>query len=487
MKDLVATFRYLAATLPQPVAYGMGRIARASDARERFDATLRAAESLTRYVSVLALSSLAAQADEAVQIPIPADNYAKGLAWGAFLHLARAVAHSATEHPLSSRFAAGLGLKKSQRSGGGPASGLDLLNQLVELRNSTTGHSLLALSTGKAAALLEEESVCETLLAAIETFQPVLRLPLIVVESQSRQRGRLRARVLPYTGESEPYPRVLDITDWVDEGEPLLVVGGRVLCLSPGLIWEVHRATRQSTLFFLDKVGEETLVYRPYLHDEPATRPAGPLEPLAWLSAKPCPARPFTAPDGSSLESSLRISGTQTGEERNGGPVPDPDSVPSPPASVSVEKRAAGNETAAALDPLFVEPEVVARPNDTPPSRNRSIDDIAADAASFGLGPQFAGIREATESCGLYNRSYKYGFMSTPPEHKGRYLVYTSIETKRKPCLKVTFAASAFEEFFPVTAARVKEIVEPAYRFEPGDSVSDLVERIGRLSAEILR
>jgi hypothetical protein len=492
MKDHVAAFRHHAATLPQPVAYGMGRIARASNAHQQFDAALRAAESLTRYVAVLALSSFAARSDQSVHLASNADAPGKALAWGDFLNLARAVAGSAAEHPLSSRFAAGLGTKKSQRSGGGPSSGLDLLTRLAELRNRTLGHSLLGNNSEKADAFLREENVCETLLAAVDTFQPVLRLPLMVVESQSRQRGRLRARVVPYTGESEPYPRELEVTDFVDEREPLLVVGRDVLCLSPGLIWEVHRSTRQSTLFFLDRVGEETLVYRPYLHDETATRPTDPLEPMAWLSGQPRPKRPFTAPDGSGHEPSLRVPsadvvGGQTSDKRTGEPSSDPASVAGTSIHGSKDKGASGEKADAAVEPLRVEPGLATRANDDPPFRHRSIEEIAAEATERGLGEQFASILEATERCGLHNRPYRHGVMSTPPEHKNRYLIWTSIDARRTPGLKVSFEATAFEEFYPITATRVVEIVGPARRFEPGSSVSDLVEGIDRLSAEIRR
>lgn len=481
------TLRQYAASLPQPVAYGMGRVARASDPSEEFDAILRAAEALTRYAAIVALASFATRDDRTVGI---GEDIArtKAFAWGDFLNLARRVASTPGEHRLRPLLAKGFGFKKSQRSGAGPESALDILQSLLEVRNKTTGHSLRARDSASASIILRRERMPEKLLESAALLEPILRLPLIVVETQRRERGQLRARVLPYVGEFEPYPVEVSIRQPVDECEPLIVVGREVLSLSPGLVWEVHGATQQSALFFLDGITSTEVKYRPYSHDDVATRPIEEMQPHQWLRAEMGTLCPFSDTSGNSLDSRLRDTSWTTGTV-----VEQPAGTPSVPFEAK--------PIVASPDPLdaqLVAPEVPVETSSTQATRSvsnsrasrapyqrRSINEIMDQAHTLGLHDHLSKILAATAACGLYNRPYRHGVMSTPQTNKNRYLVWAHFGTSRSPTLHVSLQPDAFEEFFDISAKRVQELLELKSSFAPSDSITALLDGFAQLGKEL--
>src|SRR4051794_33349108 len=86
---------------PQPLAMACGRILRAGSEQERLDATIRSAETLTRYLAVLAVSSFAARSDPAQPPPaLFATWEEKALSFGDFLSMVQVVAGAGGEHPL---------------------------------------------------------------------------------------------------------------------------------------------------------------------------------------------------------------------------------------------------------------------------------------------------------------------------------------------------------------------------------------------------
>jgi hypothetical protein len=69
-------------------------------------------------------------------------------------------------------------------------------------------------------------------------------------------------------------------------------------------------------------------------------------------------------------------------------------------------------------------------------------------------------IAEAAQKNGLHIKPYKWSLMLAPPQNKNRYLA-NLWRWSHKNELAISFSADAFAEFFPVTAAEVRDVLGP--------------------------
>jgi len=459
-----APFRRISQTAPQPVALAAGRVARASTAVEAVDAIRRAAEVLTRFVAIAAVSSVATEGDSGGAFaPREGDASGKALAWGYFLDLARRARTRSDGHVLRPALVKGLGL----RPGADPV-GLDPLAAILEFRNHRSDHALSALNEQTARGVLEDEQLEQKLLAAVEAFGPLLSLPLVVVRA-TRRRGRTTEwNCLRFNGELEPFPC------WVPgefSGElevPYLLFGSALVSLAPALVWQPCRAGDEHTFLFLDQLDRTRCRYRSLNERASVELPVGDsLDPLAWLTGDPQPPESFTARD-QALGVYLRSSG---------------DADPSP-TTVSPEELPAGPDTGSEERSS----------NDAPNSssgkyQRKTLEELRAVAAECGLGDQFARVMDAAERSGLLPVPFTHGVMVAPPGRPGRYLMWVKIVRTKDPYLKVSVGADAFEEHLGVDARRVAEVLEAQYRIGVGDSVDGITSVLDELhvAPEVVR
>ncbi|MCB0022923.1 MAG: hypothetical protein KDD91_07790 [Caldilinea sp.] len=221
---------------PHPVAVAAGRVLRAHTLPERLDAILRAGEALTRYTAALALASLSARTDTTVPLPAGLGDFDGNLSWGSFLTVIEQVSTLPDNaHPLAAILRS---LFRPNRRGVRP--GFDPLQKLLRLRNEL-GHDLQALSPARAEVVFRTETPDATLATALETLQPLLDLPLFLVEEQRLERGTIQARRLLLMGESEnPRPDTATVSSGVNETQALhLGLHQGALTLWPWLCWDL--------------------------------------------------------------------------------------------------------------------------------------------------------------------------------------------------------------------------------------------------------
>src|SRR6266705_7099768 len=88
------------AIYPQPIALCCGRICRARNSQEQLDAILKCAETVTRYLAVVAISSFSAREDTNIAVPKGLSNFAGNLSFGHFLTAVQGIVSINTPHPL---------------------------------------------------------------------------------------------------------------------------------------------------------------------------------------------------------------------------------------------------------------------------------------------------------------------------------------------------------------------------------------------------
>src|SRR5258708_5500220 len=173
-----APFENGIAIYPQPIALSCGRICRARNSQEQLDAILKCAETVTRYLAVVAISSFSAREDANMAIPKGLSNFAGNLSFGHFLSAVQAIANINTPHPLKDALTAAFKSK-----GGGPGPADTSLIALLNLRNQL-GHDLMSISEAKATSIFKEHSPDEALKIALGALDSFFRFPLFVVEEQ---------------------------------------------------------------------------------------------------------------------------------------------------------------------------------------------------------------------------------------------------------------------------------------------------------------
>ena len=249
--DMEGDLRTRLAEYPQPVAIAVGRLLRSRSLPEQLDAATKAAEVLTRYCAVLALSSYAArEGSEPASEDPPAIGGMEGpLSFGHYLNAILEVTARTESHPLAPYFAS---LFKDNKRGQSTARGA--LGDLLDFRNRE-GHDLHHLDEVKAQILQRERDPVGRLSAALDALQGLLQLPLLVIDDQRVRGSTITATCLRLVGEGTPFPEDINL---VSAGEsiriPYLVTRKGLLPLAPGVIWLIVEQQRQYGLFFIDSI-----------------------------------------------------------------------------------------------------------------------------------------------------------------------------------------------------------------------------------------
>ena len=245
---------------PYPVATASGRVLRARSASERVNASLKAAEVLTRYLAAVAAASFATRSDDGAALLTALQG---NLSFGHFLTVVQeAAAPQAPPHAASPLLAQGF---KSKKKNGETVRGRTdaALVALLELRNEL-GHDLRNFDEAKAAALEASRDPRELLAAALEGSDALLSKPLFVVEQQEWTIDGVVMRHLLLMGESaDPVPHLVKLKEGGVEflHAPYVSIGEACLHLPPWLLWGIDEQRQNFALLLLDGVDTSRLRY----------------------------------------------------------------------------------------------------------------------------------------------------------------------------------------------------------------------------------
>ncbi len=245
------------AIYPQPIALCCGRICRARNSQEQLDAILKCAETITRYLASVAISSFSAREDANIAVPEGLSNFTGNLSFGNFLTAIQGIASINTPHPLKDSLTAAF---KSKEEGSGLAD--TSLIALLNLRNQL-GHDLMSISEAKAISIFKEQAPDEDLKVALEALDSIFRLPLFVVEEQRVESKKIIARRLVLMGESQdPLPEEIEMNTDLERTRSLYIgLPDGILCLYPFLIWELVTAKANYSIYFIQSIPEKNLKY----------------------------------------------------------------------------------------------------------------------------------------------------------------------------------------------------------------------------------
>lgn len=245
------------AIYPQPIALSCGRICRARNAQEHLDAILKCAETVTRYLAIVAISSFSAREDANMAVPKGMSNFTGNLSFGHFLTAVQGIVSINTPHPLKDALTAAF---KSKEGGSGLAD--TSLIALLNLRNQL-GHELMSISEAKATSIFKEQTPDEDLKVALRALDPIFRLPLFVVEEQRVESKKIIARRLLLMGESQdPLPEEIEMNTDLERTRSLYIgLPDGILCLYPFLIWEHVTAKANYSIYFIQSIPEKSLKY----------------------------------------------------------------------------------------------------------------------------------------------------------------------------------------------------------------------------------
>src|SRR5713226_3612845 len=259
-----APFENGIAIYPQPIALSCGRICRARNSQEQIDALLKCAETVTRYLAVVAINSFSAREDANIAVPKGLSNFTGNLSFGHFLTAVQGIASINTPHPLKDAITAAF---KSKEGGSGLAD--TSLIALLNLRNQL-GHDLMSISEAKATSIFKEQTPDEDLKVALGALDPIFRLPLFVVEEQRVESKKIIARRLLLMGESQdPLPEEIEMNTDLERIRSLYIgLPNGILCLYPFLIWELVTAKANYSVYFIQSIPEKNLKYTTVSSDE---------------------------------------------------------------------------------------------------------------------------------------------------------------------------------------------------------------------------
>lgn len=247
---------------PHPIAVACGRVLRARTSAERLDTVLRAGEALTRYVAALCLASLAARKDSDSLLPDGLAKFDKNLSWGTYLDVIQQIAKLRNvSHPL----APGLGEFRGRKKQAGQVE--NALAELLKIRNEI-GHDLAALTEARAQVIFAAASPETRLMQALDACEPLLTLPVFVIEQQTYAKGRFRGRRLLLMGESDnPVPEEIELSAGVDEpGALYLGVREGLVKLWPWLVWMLAKERSTYAIYVIHGIAK-MITYRS-LHSE---------------------------------------------------------------------------------------------------------------------------------------------------------------------------------------------------------------------------
>ncbi len=244
---------------PYPVATASGRVLRARTASERVNASLKAAEVLTRYIAAVSAASFATRSDDgAARLSALQGN----LSFGHFLTVVQEAAAAQAAHPATPLLAQGFKSKKHNKETVRGKSDAALV-ELLELRNSL-GHDLRNLDEAKAVAIEAARDPRTLLAQALEGSEALLSQPLFVVEQQEWTVDGIVMRHLLLMGESaDPAPHRVKLKDRGVEflHAPYVAIGETCLHLPPWLLWGIDQQRQNFALLLLDGVDLPRLRY----------------------------------------------------------------------------------------------------------------------------------------------------------------------------------------------------------------------------------
>jgi hypothetical protein len=271
---------------PQPVALSCGRICRARRDPERLDAILKCAEVLTRYLAAISLSSFCARKDATSPVPKGTEKFTGNLSFGHFLTLTQLIVRDPADHPLKLYLAPGF-VVKDNKGGEADAGLIALLN----LRNDL-GHNLRTISEAKAAAVLAQDpSPLQLLATTLKSLEPVLTLPLFVLEEQKLFKKKVFARRLLLMGESmDPLPEEIALAEGLEHDErAYLGLNDGALCLYPSLRWDLVKSKANFGIRFIHALKEKSVKYVTLENDAQEMNGALLAELQEQLAGKPIP------------------------------------------------------------------------------------------------------------------------------------------------------------------------------------------------------
>jgi len=247
---------------PHPVAVAAGRILRARTAPDQLDAILRTGEALTRYAAALALASLSARTDPT--LPRGLGDFDGNLSWGHFLaviDLVSALPEGA--HPLARMLRSAF-----QADASGARLAADSLRGLLQIRNERS-HDLQSISAAKAAVVFRTQAPDQLLVTALASLQPLLGLPLFLLEDQQFDHGQFQVRRLLLMGESEnPKPDERVFTQGLHEkGAIYLGLAQGVLNLWPWLYWDLAELRVTYAVYVIHAIAGRTIKFKSMFGD----------------------------------------------------------------------------------------------------------------------------------------------------------------------------------------------------------------------------
>jgi DNA-binding MarR family transcriptional regulator len=292
METIIADFRILLVTAPQPVALALGRICRHPDKKELIEAALKAGEVLARYTTAIAVSSFFARDDGTAKTPAGLNDFRGNLSFGHFLSALKGIARSPATHPLKACLEAAFGEG---------TDGEKAFDKLVGLRNDL-GHALSTMGEARAEHVLEHDQPLENLALAVQACQRLLDFPLFLLEEQRMVKKVVQGRRLLLMGEAEPTPDFIDLDSAHGEDNRQLYVALRTgaLRLPPFLLWDIVEARQIYGLYLLHGAEEKKMKYLTVHNDKiERAKPAAEFETLVNGGLRPL--EPVGLKDGGDL------------------------------------------------------------------------------------------------------------------------------------------------------------------------------------------
>ena len=250
----------------QPIAIAVSKLLRARSDQEIVDASLKAGEVITRYLAILSLASYRARkrsdTDETLTFPLFGN-----LSWGHFLQVIQKITSLNIEHPINKQMGSFRPAKKGKSSG--KFSAERGLESLLQLRNEQ-GHNLTSMSNAAASILLKEKTPVNALVQVLESVRPLITMPLLLVEEQLLEKGKIRARVLWLMGETQdPIPHEIGLESAVlNTRTPYVSLGAELLMLSPFMVWDAIEKREIYGLLLINSVGEDKISFQSIYADK---------------------------------------------------------------------------------------------------------------------------------------------------------------------------------------------------------------------------
>lgn len=242
---------------PYPVAVACGRVYRSGKSLETVDACIKAAEVLIRYCSVLGLASISARDEKSVDVPGSFRVFEGNLSFGKFLSICEGTVSVDTKHPLREFFLAAFGNSSKYKN-----SALPNYLKILKLRNEL-GHDISGLTEASATTILRDQHLDHLLAGILKSLEPLLTLPLFLLEDQQIENNVITARRLVCMGDFEPVPDEITIKQGMkNRGKLYLGVPNGALSLYPLMLWDIAAQRQCYSIYLVHAVGDEKIKYK---------------------------------------------------------------------------------------------------------------------------------------------------------------------------------------------------------------------------------